>query len=544
MDNDDMDDDDMEEEEEEVECVIETVTEEPITIWNSKLRMHPFSVFTDAAPWALCDDEQPADFAVIREVNQDIYLTACETGDTSVALSHTSLNLGALHTHAIEVGARPTNVAPVFKEGDYTIRWVAENVPQGTNILHEVEATDSDSGTTLTYSLGGTDASSFRINSGNGQLRTHASLDHETKWSYSVEVSVSDGKDASGNVDPSVDDTISVKVLVGDEPPFKVDFFIATTTPGFAVLFVRKTEPADEVRKVTLRVAPEQGITGLVLEPDSVTFNRNKQEAKVFLRGVPSRLIGRQIRVQVLFEGKVVHSDSIRVIPFPNRGGGGGGGGGGVEEELELDDSPPPSASEVFTDVPAGSWFESAVNWMLLHDITRGCAATLFCPRAELTRQQFVTLLWRVAGQPAPVSLGSEVFSDVSEGVFSDRAIGWAVANDVTRGCTAGTLGDADWRFCPTQPVTRGQMAALLYRHTEADYVGQSLAYRDVEAGDFFAVAVAWLTDFEVVGGCEAGLFCPDRNATRAEAAVFINGVAIRPHIWGEGNTALLPQIN
>ena len=207
-----------------------------------------------------------------------------------------------------------------------------------------------------------------------------------------------------------------------------------------------------------------------------------------------------------------------------------------------FDDAPPASASELFTDVPAGSWFESAVNWMILHDITRGCAATLFCPDAELTRQQFVTLLWRVAGQPTPESLGSNVFSDVPEGVYSDRAIGWSVANDVTRGCTAGTVGDPDWMFCPTQPVTRGQMAALLYRHTEADYAGQTLAYNDVASDDFFATAVSWLTDFQVVPGCETGLFCPNRNATRAEAALFINGVAIRPHLWGEGNTALIAQ--
>ena len=501
MDDDDDDDDDEEEEDEEVECVIEVVTEEVVTKRESKLRMHPFSLLPKQAPQAFCNLDEPFHFTVTREVNQVIYLTACEAGDTSVALSHNSLGAGALHTHEIEVSARPNNVAPVFTEGAHTIRWVAENVPQGTDIGRKVQATDSDSGATLTYSLGGTDASSFRINSGNGQLRTHASLDYETKKFYSVDVSVSDGKDASGNADTSVDDTISVAVLVINLPPFQVDFFIAQATPGFTILYVRKTEPADEERTVTLRVAPRQGIEDLELEPSSITFGRNRQEAKVYLRGLSSRLIGRSVIVQVLFEGKVVHSDSILVIPTPSRGGGGGGGGGGGEEELELDDVPPPSASEVFTDVPAGSWFESAVNWMLLHDITRGCAATLFCPRAELTRQQFVTLLWRVAGQPAPVSLGSEVFSDVSEGVFSDRAIGWAVANDVTRGCTAGTFGDADWRFCPTQPVTRGQMAALLYRHTGADYVGQNLAYRDVEAGDFFAVAVAWLTDFEVVGG-------------------------------------------
>ena len=178
---------------------------------------------------------------------------------------------------------------------------------------------------------------------------------------------------------------------------------------------------------------------------------------------------------------------------------------------------------------------------MILHEVTRGCTTTTFCPDANLTRQQFVTFLWRAAGQPTPPYLGSETFTDVRPGVYAEESIGWAVANGVTRGCTPG---DFDWQFCPTQSVTRGQMATLLYRHTEADYIGKTPSHTDIEINDFYAVSTAWLTDFQVVPGCGPGLFCPNRDATRAEAAVFINGVAIRPHIWGPGNTSFIPQPN
>ena len=51
----------------------------------------------------------------------------------------------------------------------------------------------------MTYSLGGTDAASFAIDTVTGQVKTKADLDYETKNSYSVEVQVSDGKDADGN---------------------------------------------------------------------------------------------------------------------------------------------------------------------------------------------------------------------------------------------------------------------------------------------------------------------------------------------------------
>ena len=220
-------------------------------------------------------------------------------------------------------------------------------------------------------------------------------------------------------------------------------------------------------------------------------------------------------------------------------GGGGGGNGGGGGADFGFDE--PPRSAELFEDVAAGAWYESAVSWMILHDVTRGCAPAMFCPDREVSRQQFVTFLWRAAGRPVPEHLGSAVFSDVEEGVYSDQAIGWAVSRGVTTGCTPGEPGDPGWRFCPTRAVTRGQMAVLLYRHVEAGHVGRP-GYGDVDPDRFYAGGVAWLTDFEAVGGCAPGLFCPDRPATRAEAAVFINGVAIRPQMWGEGNTSFIPQ--
>ena len=96
----------------------------------------------------------------------------------------------------------------------------------------------------------------------------------------------------------------------------------------------------------------------------------------------------------------------------------------------------------------------------------------------------------------------------------------------------------------PTKPVTRGQMAALLYRHVEADYQGQASTYEDIDPAPTMPPGVAWLTDFAVVPGCESNLFCPSHNATRAEAALFIHGVAIRPHMWGAANTDFIPNPN
>ena len=102
------------------------------------------------------------------------------------------------------------NEAPVFSDGSSTSRSIAENTASGQNIGSAVSATDPDSGTTLTYTLGGTDAASFGIVSSSGQLQTKAALDYETKTSYSVTVSVSDGNGGT--------DSITVTINVTDVP--------------------------------------------------------------------------------------------------------------------------------------------------------------------------------------------------------------------------------------------------------------------------------------------------------------------------------------
>ena len=91
----------------------------------------------------------------------------------------------------VEEEVEPSNVAPEFADAT-TTRSIAENTPAGTNIGAPVAATDSNSGDVLVYSLGGTDAASFRIDSSTGQLRTSAALDHEDKDTYTVEVMATD----------------------------------------------------------------------------------------------------------------------------------------------------------------------------------------------------------------------------------------------------------------------------------------------------------------------------------------------------------------
>ena len=119
----------------------------------------------------------------------------------------------------IEVRGYADNNPPAFTDTAPTTRSVDENTATATNIGAAVAATDADSDT-LVYGLTGTDASSFSIDSSSGQLKTSASLDFETDSSYSVDVTVHDGKDGIGGLSDTLTFTVTV-TDVNEAPEIK-----------------------------------------------------------------------------------------------------------------------------------------------------------------------------------------------------------------------------------------------------------------------------------------------------------------------------------
>ena len=116
---------------------------------------------------------------------------------------------------AVTINLTDVNEAPVFTEGDSTTRSLAENSGANVNVGAAVSATDPDTGDTLAYSLGGTDAASFAINASSGQLKTKAALDYETKPTYTVEVTARDASNLSDTI------TVTVNVTnVNEDPTF------------------------------------------------------------------------------------------------------------------------------------------------------------------------------------------------------------------------------------------------------------------------------------------------------------------------------------
>ena len=111
-------------------------------------------------------------------------------------------------TSAATANAVTGNTDPVFATTTAE-RSVAENTAAGENIGAAVVATDDDTGDTLTYTLGGTDMASFGIAASTGQLQVKAALDFETRTSYEVEVTATDGSGATA--------MIAVTITVIDE---------------------------------------------------------------------------------------------------------------------------------------------------------------------------------------------------------------------------------------------------------------------------------------------------------------------------------------
>ena len=139
-------------------------------------------------------------------------------------------------TDSISVGIKITDVdensAPVFAE-DSTTRSIQENTPAGVNIGKAVSAKDTDGDDPLTYTLSGTDAASFDIDSTTGQLKTKVVLDYETKSSYSVVVTVSDA---------ALKDTIRVTIIIIDVDEGSAPAFAGNRTTRF----VKENTPAGE----------------------------------------------------------------------------------------------------------------------------------------------------------------------------------------------------------------------------------------------------------------------------------------------------------
>lgn len=166
-----------------------------------------------------------------------------------------------------------------------------------------------------------------------------------------------------------------------------------------------------------------------------------------------------------------------------------------------------------YADIDAGSWYADAVEYVRDNGLMSGTTATTFEPGGTTTRAMLAQILYREAGSPA-VS-GNDTFTDTQEGAWYADAVLWATQ--------AGVIsGYGDGRFGPNDPVSREQIAVILWRYAGSPAAqGEDFA-DEASISTWAADAVDWARSAGLMTGQEGNRFAPQASATRAETAVIL----------------------
>ncbi len=159
--------------------------------------------------------------------------------------------------------------------------------------------------------------------------------------------------------------------------------------------------------------------------------------------------------------------------------------------------------AEGFVDIEAGSYYEKAVYWAVANDITRGTTYSTFSPNEGCTRGQMVTFLWRCAGSPRPTVIQSP-FTDVAADDYYFNAVYWALEHEITKGIS-------EKEFAPNEPVTRGQTVTFLWRCAGSPKPADGgEMFTDVNPEFYYADAIRWALQIKITAGMGENTFQPD----------------------------------
>ena len=177
------------------------------------------------------------------------------------------------------------------------------------------------------------------------------------------------------------------------------------------------------------------------------------------------------------------------------------------------------SASNM-TDIPSGSWYESAVQYCLNNNYMSGESDTKFNPNGTVSRAQMVQVLYNLEGQPGYTS-GHTPFEDITPGSWYYNAVRWSEENGIASGTSATT-------FKPNTPVTREQVATFFanYAKFKNNYSGaQSDLSKYSDQNKISAWAkenISWAVNYGLMSGTSETTLDPQGTCIRAQLAQFI----------------------
>ncbi|SFL87975.1 S-layer homology domain-containing protein [Salibacterium qingdaonense] len=170
------------------------------------------------------------------------------------------------------------------------------------------------------------------------------------------------------------------------------------------------------------------------------------------------------------------------------------------------------SANEDFSDVHSDFWAENEITFLAGEGVISGYPNGEFRPGNEVTRSQAALMIAAslnldTGDRPSPG------FEDVDESSHAYEAIA-AVADE-------GIINGDDGAFMPNDPLTRGQMAAVLTRayNLNAD---RTVDFADIEEDYIFYHDIQALAGADIATGyAEDNTFRPGEPTTRAQFSVF-----------------------
>lgn len=182
-----------------------------------------------------------------------------------------------------------------------------------------------------------------------------------------------------------------------------------------------------------------------------------------------------------------------------------------------------------FTDID-NSGYREGIELAAAAGVINGYADGTFKPNAQVTRAQFITMLYRAAGSPTvkipegktEIELGFTDADTISDAYKT--AVAWGVENGIIKGYEDNT-------FRPNQAISRAQMATMLYRYLTLEDVWGAApdelkeAYDFTDKGDIaapYVEAVNVMANMEFIKGFADGHFGPDETATRGQAATIL----------------------
>lgn len=172
-----------------------------------------------------------------------------------------------------------------------------------------------------------------------------------------------------------------------------------------------------------------------------------------------------------------------------------------------------------FNDVKPGTWYEEGVQYVSQKGLMNGVGNEQFDPSGTVTRGMLVTILYRMEGTPGVT--GPSSFDDVKPGSYYEDAVIWAANSSIVSGYSTASFG-------PDDPVTREQVATILYRYSsfkgyDTSKAAELASFSDADQVSQYALdAMRWAVAEGLINGTDTGALAPEGTTTRAQFATII----------------------